>query len=59
MLRFATINARSLRNKVAVFSDYIVDQNIDTQQVLQAFVSLDIHLNHFPVNLTDQEEAQA
>ena len=29
MLCFATINARSLRNKTAVFVDHIVEQNID------------------------------
>ncbi len=38
MLRFATINARSLRNKVAVFSDYIVDQNIDVCVVTETWL---------------------
>ena len=37
-IRFATISARSLRNKVAVFSDYIVDQNIDVCVVTETWL---------------------
>ena len=38
MLCFATINARSLRNKTAVFVDHIVEQNIDVCVVTETWL---------------------
>lgn len=38
LLRFATINARSLRNKTAVFTDHIVEQNIDVCVVTETWL---------------------
>ena len=38
MLRFALINARSLRNKTAVFADLIVEQNIDVCVVTETWL---------------------
>ena len=72
MLRFAVINARSLRNKTAVFVDHIIDQNIDVCAVTETwlkdkdtasiadllYVSRDIPLNHFPDHPTEWEEVQ-
>ena len=38
MLRFAVINARSLRNKTAVFVDHIIEQNIDVCAVTETWL---------------------
>ena len=38
MLRFAVINARSLKNKTAVFADHIIEQNIDVCVVTETWL---------------------
>ena len=71
MLRFAVINARSLRNKTAVFVDHIIEQNIDVCAVTETWLKdkdtasiADIcqsgySFKSFPAHPTEWEEVQA